>query len=125
MTILIDLAREKDVSAYIGDGLNRWPAVHRLDAARVYQLALEHGVTERAYYAVGEEGVTFKQIAEVIGRRLGLPVESRTPEHFGWFAAFAGADVPASSERTRALLGWEPTAPGLLADIDQPGYYNR
>ncbi len=125
MTILIDLAREKGVSAYIGEGLNRWPAVHRLDAARVYRLALEHGMTERAYYAVGEEGVAFKQIAEVIGRRLGLPVESRAPEHFGWFAAFAGADVPASSARTRALLGWEPTGPGLLADIDQPSYYNR
>ncbi len=125
MTLLIGLAREKGVSAYIGEGLNRWPAVHRLDAARVYRLALDHGVTERAYHAVGEEGVAFKQIAEVIGRRLGLPAESRAPEHFGWFAAFAGADVPASSAHTRALLGWEPTGPGLLADIDQSGYYSR
>jgi nucleoside-diphosphate-sugar epimerase len=123
MALLIDLARQKGVSAYIGEGLNRWPAVHRLDAARAYRLALEHGATERAYYAVGEQGVPFKDIAEVIGRRLGLPVESRAPEHFSWFAAFAGADVPASSARTRSLLGWEPTGPGLLTDIDQPGYY--
>ena len=123
MSILIALAREKGVSAYIGEGLNRWPAVHRLDAARAYRLALEHGATERAYYAVAEEGVAFKDIAGVIGSRLGLPVELRAPDHFGWFAGFAGADVPASSARTRALLGWEPTHPGLLADIDQPGYY--
>jgi nucleoside-diphosphate-sugar epimerase len=123
MAILIALAREKGVSAYIGEGLNRWPAVHRLDAARVYRLALEHGATERAYYAVAEQGVAFRRIAEVIGRRLGLPVESRAPGHFGWFGGFAGADVPASSARTRALLGWEPTGPDLLADIDQPGYY--
>ncbi len=121
--ILIDLARETGVSAYIGDGLNRWPAVHRLDAARLYRLALDHGVTERTYHAIAEEGIAFKDIAAVIGRRLGLPVEPRSPDHFGWFGGFAGANIPASSAHTRALLGWEPTGPGLLADIDQPGYF--
>lgn len=121
--ILIGMAREKGVSAYIGDGLNLWPGVHRLDAARLYRLALEQGATQPAYHAVADEGVAFKDIAKVIGSRLGLPVESRGREHFGWFADFAGADMPASSERTRSLLGWEPTGPNLLIDIDQPGYY--
>ncbi|MFA6114758.1 MAG: SDR family oxidoreductase [Sphingomonas sp.] len=120
---LIGLAHEKGLSAYIGDGLNRWPGVHRLDAARLYRLALEQGVTEPAYHATADEGVAFKDIAAVIGRRLGVPVESRGREHFGWFADFAGADIPASSARTRSLLGWEPTGPDLLSDIDQPGYY--
>lgn len=121
--ILIAMAREKGVSAYIGDGLNRWPGVHRLDAARLYRLALEQGVPEPAYHAIVDEGVAFKDIAGVIGRRLGLPVESRDRDHFGWFADFAGADMPASSERTRSLLSWQPTGPDLLSDIDQPGYY--
>ena len=121
--ILIGMAREKGVSAYVGDGLNRWPGVYRDDAARVYRLALEHGATEPAYHAVADEGVAFKDIAEVIGSRLGLPVESRGAEHFGWFGMFAGADMPASSERTRELIGWTPTGPGLLEDIDRAGYY--
>jgi nucleoside-diphosphate-sugar epimerase len=121
--ILIRIARETGVSAYIGEGLNRWPGVHVQDAARLYRLALEHGVTERAYHAIADEGVAFKEIAEVIGRRLGVPVESRTREHFGWFADFAGADMPASSKHTRDVLGWEPTQAGLLQDIDQPGYF--
>ena len=126
--ILIGMARGKRVSAYIGEGRNRWPGVHRLDAARLYRLALErgageHGTIEPAYHAIADEGVAFKDIATVIGRRLGLPVESRGREHFGWFADFAGADMPASSERTQSLLSWKPTGPGLLTDIDQPGYY--
>jgi len=121
--ILIGMARAKGVSAYIGEGLNRWPGVHRLDAGRLYRLALEQGTTAAAYHAVADEGVPFKDIAEVIGRRLGLPVESRDREHFGWFGDFVGADMPASSERTRSLLGWEPTGPDLLTDIDQPSYY--
>ena len=123
MSILIGLAREKGVSAYLGEGLNRWPGVHRLDAGRLYRLVVEQGATEPAYHGVADEGVPFKEIAEVIGRRLGLPVEPRGREHFGWFADFAGADMPASSERTRSLLGWESTGPDLLTDIDQPGYY--
>ncbi len=121
--ILIGLAREKGVSAYLGEGANRWPGVHRSDAGRLYRLVIERGASEPAYHAVADEGVPFKAIAAVIGRRLGLPVESRGREHFGWFADFAGADMPASSERTRALLDWTPTGPDLLADIDQPGYY--
>jgi len=121
--ILIRLAREKGVSAYVGEGTNRWAGVHRLDAGRLYRLALEHGVTQAVYHAVADEGVPFKALAEVIGRHLGLPVESRGPEHFGWFGAFAAMDMSADSSRTRALLDWEPTQPGLLADIDQPGYF--
>ncbi|NOJ40438.1 SDR family oxidoreductase [Bradyrhizobium australiense] len=124
---LIGLAREKGVAAYVGDGQNRWPAVHRLDAARLYRLALEQGVESGPYHAVAEEGVAFKAIAEVIGRRLGVPVVSKSPEeatgHFGWFVRFASMDVPSSSVRTRSALGWKPEQPGLLADFDQASYF--
>lgn len=121
--LLIRMAREKGVSAYIDDGANAWAGVHRLDAARVYRLALEQGVTQQAYHAVADESVPFKEIAKVIGRRLGLPVEPRPAEHFGWFAHFAGTNMSASAEQTRRLLGWKPEGPDLLADLDQPGYY--
>ena len=125
--ILIGIARATGVSAYIGDGLNRWPAVHRLDAARVYRLALERGVKGERIHAVAEEGVPFLEIAEVIGRRLNIPVVSKSPaeaaKHFGWFAMFAGIDAPASSARTRAELGWKPEQPGLIADVDHPAYF--
>jgi len=125
--ILINLAREKGVAAYIGDGGNRWPAAHRIDAARVYRLALEQGATAKHYHAIAEEGVPFKAIAEVIGRRLGVPVVSKSDDeaeaHFGWFARFASIDVPTSSAKTRALLGWEPKEKGLIEDLDQPCYF--
>ncbi|MGB6105862.1 MAG: 3-beta hydroxysteroid dehydrogenase, partial [Pusillimonas sp.] len=124
VSMLICLAREKGVSAYLGEGENCWAGVHRLDAARVYRLALEQGVTEPVYHAVADEAVPFKAIAQVIGRRLGLPVASRQREHFGgWFANMVAANMAASSARTRALLGWVPSGPSLLADLDQPGYY--
>ncbi len=125
---LIGLAREKGVSAYVGEGLNRWTGVHRFDAARLYRLALEKGVESGPYHAVDEEGVPFKEIAEVIGGRLGVPVVSKTPEeageHFGWFTRFAAMDAPASSARTRSALGWQPEQPGLLADLDRSAYFD-
>jgi nucleoside-diphosphate-sugar epimerase len=123
MPVLIRLAREKGVSAYLDEGVNCWSGVQRVDAARVFRLALEGGVTESVYHAVAEEAVPFPAIATAIGRGLGVPVASRPNEHFGWFARMAGADMAASSARTRSVLGWEPTGPGLLTDLDDPGYY--
>ncbi|MFL9866577.1 SDR family oxidoreductase [Paraburkholderia fungorum] len=124
---LISIAREKGVSAYVGDGLNRWSAVHRLDAARVFRLALERGAIDGTYHAIAEEGVPFKAIAELIGQRLGVPVVAKSQDeaaaHFGWFGMFIGMDLPTSSARTRAMLDWTPTGPDLLTDIGQPGYF--
>lgn len=125
--LLIGIAREKGVSAYIGDGLNRWPAVHRLDAAHLYRLVLENGSEGGTFHGVAEEGVPFRQIAEVIGRRLNIPVVSKSPEeaanHFGWFAHFAALNSPASSARTQQQLGWRPTQSGLMADLDHERYF--
>ena len=125
--LLIKLAREKGCAAYTGDGSNRWPSVHRLDAARAYRLALESGATLRHYHANAEEGVPFRDITGVIGKLLNLPVVSKTGDaataHFGWFTHFAALDDPTSSAATRAKLGWEPQQPGLLADLDSPHYF--
>ena len=126
--ILINIAREKGVAAYIGDGQNRWAATHRLDAAQVFRLALERGAEDGPFHAVAEESIPFRRIAEAIGEGLKLPVVSLAPEeaeaHFGWFATFAGFDLAASSARTRALLGWEPSRPALLADMAENGYFD-
>ncbi|MEN7538223.1 SDR family oxidoreductase [Aurantiacibacter flavus] len=122
--ILIRMARETGVSAYIGDGENRWPAVHRLDAGRLYRVVLEHGAPKPIYHAVAEDGIAFRDIAEAIGRGLGVPVEPREPDHFGWFASFAGGDFSSSSRITRDMLGWQPTGPSLLEDLARPEYYN-
>jgi nucleoside-diphosphate-sugar epimerase len=126
ITYLIATAQEKGVSAYVGDGLNRWPAVHRLDAAYLYRLALEKGAAGARYNAVAEEGVPLRAIAEAIGRGLKLPVVAKSPEeaaeHFGWLGMFVGADIPASSALTRQRLGWHPTGPDLISDLDRAQY---
>ena len=123
VTVLIEIAREKRVSAFVGNGANRWPAVHQLDAARLYTLALEKGVAGARYHAVAEEGLPVRKIAEVIGRRLNVPVVAKSPEeaagHFGWFAPFVSADAPASSALTQERLGWRPAQPDLISDLEQ------
>ena len=115
-------AREKGVAAYVGDGHNRWPAAHVLDTARLYRLAMERAEPGAKYHAVAEAGVSLRDIVEAIGRRLEIPVKSIAPEeaeaYFGWLAMFAAQDAPASSEQTRQNLGWQPTQPGLIADLD-------
>jgi nucleoside-diphosphate-sugar epimerase len=127
ITPLIQVAREKGVSAIVGDGLNRWPAVHRLDAARVYKLALDKRQAGSRYHAVAEEGISLRDIAEVIGRGLKVPVRKlsaeEAPAHFGWLGMFAGLDLPASSALTRQRLGWHPTGPGLIADLEEMRYF--
>jgi nucleoside-diphosphate-sugar epimerase len=124
---VLNIAREKGVSAYLGDGGNRWSGAHRLDVARLYRLALEKGLTAKSYHAVADEGVTARDIAEIVGRHLELPVASIAPEkaseHFGMMAMFAGRDGAASSALTQQWLGWKPTQIGLIADISRPGYF--
>ena len=124
---LIEIAREKGVSAYVGDGVNRWPAVHRLDAANLYRLVLEKGSARANYHGVADEGVPFRDIAAVIGRHLNVPVVSKSPEeavnHFDWLAHFVGVDCPASSAQTRQVLAWQPKQPGLIADLDATHYF--
>lgn len=126
ITYAVAVAREKGVSAYVGDGLNRWPAAHVFDTARLYRLALEKREAGARYHAVAEEGVPVRDIAEVVGRGLKIPVAALSAEeaaaHFGWLAPFAGWDMPASSAQTKKHLGWHPTGSGLIADLEQMRY---
>jgi nucleoside-diphosphate-sugar epimerase len=124
---LIRVAREKAASAYVGEGTNRWPAVHRLDAANLFRLVLEKGIAGARYHGVAEEGVAARDIATVIGARLNVPAVSKTraqvAEHFGWIGNFFAIDCPASSALTQETLGWRPTQAGLIADLDHPRYF--
>jgi nucleoside-diphosphate-sugar epimerase len=125
---LIGIARTKGLAAYVGDGTNQWSAVHRLDAARLFRLALEAAPAGTRLNGVGDAGVPFRNIAEVLGQHLNVPVKSLSPgeagEHFGTFAMFASYDATASSERTRSLLGWQPVQPGLIEDLDAGHYFS-
>jgi nucleoside-diphosphate-sugar epimerase len=126
VTYLVPVAREKGVSAYVGDGSDRWPAAHVSDVARLYHLALEKAEPGAIYHAVDEEGVSVKAVAEALGRGLKVPTVSIKLEeaeaHFGWFGRFAGHDMPASSALTRQKLNWTPTGPGLITDLDGMNY---
>jgi nucleoside-diphosphate-sugar epimerase len=126
VTYLINFARERGASAYVGDGRNRWPAAHVLDVGRLYRLALEKGEAGVRYHAVAEEGVPVKDIAEAVGKGLKLPVVSIAPEqapaHFGWLAHFAAIDLPASGAWTQKTLGWNPAGPTLLTDLANMRY---
>jgi nucleoside-diphosphate-sugar epimerase len=127
ITYAFQVAREKGISAYIGEGLNRWPAGHVLDVARLYRLALEKQEAGRRYHAVTEEGIAMRQIAEAIAKGLKVPMVSLSPEeaqaHFGWLAMFAGSDLPASSAQTRKHLGWNPTGPDLITDLNNMRHF--
>ena len=127
MAVLVGIARETGLSGYVGDGANRWPAVHRLDAANLVRRAVDNAPAGAALHATAEEGVPTRAIAEAIGRGLDLPVVSvpadQATDHFGWIARFFGVDAPASSSATQQLLGWHPTQPGLIADLDAGHYF--
>ena len=129
MATIVGIARDKGVSGYIGDGANRWPAVHRLDSAHLFRLAVEKAPAGSVLHAVAEEGVPIRDIADVIGRHLDVPVVSISPEeaagHFTWLAHFLAVDSPASSTLTRELLGWHPTQPGLIDDLDKGHYFDK
>ena len=124
---LINIAREKGAAAYLGDGQNRWPAVHRRDAARLFRLALEQGAAGAVFHGVADEGIPMRDIAAVIGRHLHVPVVAKTPaeaaDHFGWMARFVGLDMPATSALTQQALDWHPTHKGLLADLEEGQYF--
>jgi nucleoside-diphosphate-sugar epimerase len=120
---LVDIARNRGTSGYIGDGSNRWPAVHRIDAAHLFRMAIESAPAGSTLHAVADEGVPIRAVAEVIGRHLELPVAATAPENFAWLATFVGVDSPASSTLTRDLLGWQPTQVGLIDDLDQGHYF--
>ncbi len=126
VTYLVAVARQTGVSAYVGDGSNRWAAAHVTDVARLYRLALERNEAGARYHAVDEEGVPLRDIAEALGRGMGIPVTSvpadGAPAHFGFLGGFAGGNLSASSARTREKLDWHPTGPGLLADLERMDY---
>ena len=126
---LINIARDKGAAAYLGDGQNRWPAVHRRDAARLFRLALEQGAAGAIFHGAADEGIPVRDIAAVIGRHLNVPVVAKTPEeavdHFGWMARFVGLDMPASSALTQRELNWHPTHKGLLADLEEGQYFDN
>jgi nucleoside-diphosphate-sugar epimerase len=128
VAVLVGIARDKGVSAYIDDGANRWPAVHRLDAAALVGRGVDDAPAGSVLHAIAEQGVPTRAIAEVIGRHLGLPVVSvpseQASEHFGWLGRFFAADCPASNDLTRELLGWEPTHPGLIEDLEEGHYFH-
>jgi nucleoside-diphosphate-sugar epimerase len=129
IAMVVAIAREKGISAYVGDGTNRWPAVHRLDTARLFRLAVERAPAGSVLHAVAEQGVPIRDVAEVIGRHLNVPVVSISPEdaseHFGFLGGFVAADIPASSALTRERLGWQPTNPGLIEDLDAGHYFQE
>jgi nucleoside-diphosphate-sugar epimerase len=129
LATVVGIARDTGVSGYIGDGSNRWPAVHRIDAAHLFRLALENAPAGSVLQAIADEGVPIRAVAEVIGRHLDLPVVSISPEnaaeHFTWLARFLATDSPASSTLTRELLGWHPTQPGLIDDLDKGHYFHN
>jgi nucleoside-diphosphate-sugar epimerase len=128
MATIVGIARDKGVSGYLGDGTNRWPAVHRVDAAHLFRLAVEKAPAGSTLHGVADEGVPIRDVAEVIGRHLDVPVApisaEDAPGHFTWLAGFIGLDMPASSTLTRELLGWQPTQPGLLDDLDKGHYFS-
>jgi len=127
MASIVGIARDTGVSGYLGDGSNRWPAVHRLDAAHLFRLAVEHAPAGSTLHAIADEGVPIRSVADVIGRHLGIPVAAIAPDdaagHFTWLAGFIGLDSPASSTLTRELLGWQPTQPGLIEDLEKGHYF--
>jgi nucleoside-diphosphate-sugar epimerase len=129
ITQLIAIARATGVAGYLGDGANRWPAVHRLDSAHLFRLAVESAPAGSTLHAVADEGVALRDIAGVMGRHLNVPVEAiaadKAAQHFTWLAGFVGVDSPASSAITRELMSWEPTRPGLLDDLDEGHYFTR
>jgi nucleoside-diphosphate-sugar epimerase len=127
MAAIVGIARDKGVSGYIGDGTNRWPAVHRLDSAHLFRLAVEKAPAGSTLHAVADEGVQIRAVADVIGRHLSVPVVAVSPDeapgHFTWLAGFLGLDSPASSALTRELMGWQPVQPGLIEDLDKGHYF--
>jgi nucleoside-diphosphate-sugar epimerase len=129
MATLVAIARDQGASGYVGDGSNRWPAVHRLDSAHLFRLAVEHAPAGSTLHAVADEGVPIRDVAEVVGRHLDVPLVSvpaeQAADHFTWLGGFIGLDAPASSALTRELMGWQPTQPGLIEDLDKGHYFEN